>query len=433
MMKSYSFFIFVSLLFSARLSTAQTKDQIKAADFIIRNVSIVSMVDPEIIPDQMVLIQDGRIAFIGKGQELKKLKTNAKIIDGKGKYLMPGLADMHCHFPEKKEIKNYFLLSLMNGVTTLRSMRGESDHLNYAKQADLLQPNLYLSGPPVFSKMVITEKFADSLVSATKKAGYDFIKVLSIKDSASFENLMTHAKKQNLPVSGHNLGNIKPERLLSSGYNSIEHLGGQVTLADKGAAYFQNIINLTKQNQVYHCPTLDWYQIAFYQLPEAEMLKRAGMEFIPDTTKATWRKLIAEDIKQNGEAVITKQKENYKITQARQLKILKQFADENVPLLVGLDGGGPYSVQGFGMIEEMRLFKKAGLSNFQILQAATLNAAKYLKQEKQWGTVETGKDANLILLSENPLANIEAISKVEGVFINKEYLEAKALKAQLTK
>src|SRR5688572_20486816 len=433
MMKSYSFFVFVSLLFSARLSTAQTKDQIKAADFIIRNVSIVSMVDLEITPDQMVLIQDGRIAFIGKGQELKKLKTNAKIIDGKGKYLMPGLADMHCHFPEKKEIKDYFLLSLTNGVTTLRSMRGEPDHLTYAKQTDLLQPNLYLSGPPVFSKMVITEKFADSLVSATKKAEFDFIKVLSIKDSASFKNLMTHAKKQNLPVCGHNLGNIKPERLLSSGYNSIEHLGGQVTLADKGAAYFQNIINLTKQNQVYHCPTLDWYQIAFYQLPEAEMLKRAGMEFIPDTTKARWRKLVAEDIKQTGEAVITKQKENYKITQARQLKILKQFADNNVPLLVGLDGGGPYSVQGFGMVEEMRLFKKAGLTNFQILQAATINAARYLKQDAKWGNMEVGKDANLILLSENPLANIEAISKVEGVFLNKEYLEAKALKAQLTK
>jgi hypothetical protein len=421
------------LVLSFKESLAQTKDQLKEADFIIRNVSVLTMKSPELIGDQIVCIKNGAISFIGKDQGAKKIKTNAKVINGNGKYLMPGLADMHCHFPEQKEIKNYFLLSLMGGVTTVRSMRGEADHLTYAKDKNLFHPNLYLSGPPVSREMVITNKFADSLVSATKKAAYDFIKVLSIKDSASFETLMSHAKKQNLPVCGHFLGNVRPETLLKSGYNSIEHLGGQVAAFDKGQAYFKNIISLTKQNQVYHCPTLDWYQIAFHQLPESELKKRVGIDYFPDTTKQNWSILLANDIKQMGEGEFAKQKENYRNTQAKQFKILKQFADENVPLLVGVDAGGPYSVQGFGMVEEMKLFRKAGLTNYQILQAATINAAKYLHQEKQWGIVEAGNDANLILLTENPLTSLETFNKIEGVFLNKEYYEVKKLEAMLDK
>jgi len=404
---------------------AQTSEQISQADIIISDINVLSMLRPEVQEHQMVCISKGKITFVGTDNSTKELKTNAKIISGKGQYLIPGMADMHCHFPEKKEIKKYFTLNLMAGVTTLRSMQGNSEHLNY-RNSDSLHPNLYLSAPPVFAKTNITNEVGDSLMKKYKADGFDFVKVMSIKDTVSFASLMSSAKKYNMPVCGHMPKNISLDYILQSGYNSIEHLGGQVSAYDKGVDNFQRILSLTKKNGVYHCPTLDWYQIAYSQVPEQDLKKRIGLEYIPDSVKQKWSKQMADDAKETN-AEIIKQKADYKLTQEKQFKILKLIADNNVGLLIGLDAGGLYSVPGFDMIEEMKLYKKAGLSNYQILQAATINAAKYLKQDKEWGTVETGKDANLILLSENPLINIEAITKIEGVFLNAKYFIPKEL------
>src|SRR5687768_17045685 len=103
-------YLLITFLLMFRLACyAQTKHQIRNAEFIVRNVNVISMTNPEILPGQMVGIKDCTIVFIENDQNVKKLKTKAKVIDGKDKYLMPGMADMHCHFPEKKEIKNYFL------------------------------------------------------------------------------------------------------------------------------------------------------------------------------------------------------------------------------------------------------------------------------------------------------------------------------------
>src|ERR1035437_6453994 len=110
---------------------AQTTEQISKADIIIRDVNVLSMSQPEAQEHQIICISRGKITFIGSDNSAKELKTNAKIITGKGQYVMPGMADMHCHFPEKKEIKKYFVLNLMAGVTTLRSMQGNYDHLNF--------------------------------------------------------------------------------------------------------------------------------------------------------------------------------------------------------------------------------------------------------------------------------------------------------------
>jgi imidazolonepropionase-like amidohydrolase len=410
---------------------AQTPEQIINADVIIRDIGVVTMIQPSAQEHQMVCISKGIITFIGKDAAAKELKTNAKVINGTGKYIMPGMADMHCHLPEKKEIKNYFTLNIMSGVTTLRSMQGNNEHLEYRKMTDAPVPNLYLSAPPVLTKKIISNSVADSMIGKYKAEGFDFVKILYVNDSASFAAIMLNAKKYNMPVCGHLPKCVSLEYVLQSGYNSIEHMGGIASAYDKGMEYYQSTLTLTKKNNVYHCPTMDWYQIAYHELSEDEMKKRFGMELIEDSVKQKWSKSIADDIKKAGEEKIAKDKAEYKITQEKQLKALKLIADNNVGLLIGLDAGGLYEVPGFEMIEEMKIYKRAGLSNYQILQAATINAARYLKQDGKWGSVETNKDANLILLSANPLIDIEAITKVEGIFLNGKYYLPKDLKKNL--
>jgi Amidohydrolase family len=399
-------------------SFGQSKGEINQAEYVFRHVNVLPISTETTLKNQIVGVQNGKIIFIGNDNLPDKLKTKAQIIQGKGKYLMPGMADMHCHFPEKKEIKNYFLMNLLAGVTHLRSMRGELEHLGYKKSFDSPHPHLQLSTKGLTKDITLTEKSADSLVKISKEQGFDLVKVLSIKDSSSFFNLMVASRKYNLPVAGHYLNNVRGRHFLKSGYESIEHLGGLVEFQKMGDSTFNSMADLAKRNNVYHCPTLDWYQIAYFLLPEEIMKKRAGMDYVADSVKIKWAKTLQEDTQKMGEADVKKYHDYYENLQKKHFEVLKKINEKGINIIAGVDASEIYSVPGFAIIEEMRLYSKAGLSNYDILKTATINPAKYAKNESIFGTLEKGKNADLILLEGNPLENLEAVSKVNGVFIN---------------
>ncbi len=424
--KLLTLFLILSFLTN---SFGQSKSEISQAEYVFRHVNVLPISSETTLKNQIVGIQNGKITFISNDNFPEKLKTKAQIIQGKDKYLMPGMADMHCHFPEKKEIKNYFLMNLLAGVTHLRSMRGELKHLGYRNPSDYPKPYLQLSTKGLTKDLTLTEKSADSLVKISKEQGFDLVKVLSIKDSASFFNLMTASKKYQLPVAGHYLNNVRGRYFLKSGYETIEHLGGLVEFQKLGDSTFNAMADLAKRNNIYHCPTLDWYQIAYFLLPEETMKKRAGMEYVADSVKMKWAKTLQEDTQKMGEADVKKYHDYYENLQKKHFEVLKKINDKGINIIAGVDASEIYSVPGFAIIEEMKLYRNAGLSNYDILKTATINPAKYAKNEASFGTLEKGKTADLILLEGNPLENIEAISKVNGVFVNQKfYLKEEVLK-----
>jgi Amidohydrolase family len=419
----------ILLLSSLTNSFGQSKSEISQAEYVFRHVNVLPISSETTLKNQIVGIQNGKIIFISNDNFTSTLKTKAQIIQGKDKYLMPGMADMHCHFPEKKEIKNYFLMNLLAGVTHLRSMRGDLEHLGYRNQSDYPKPYLQLTTQAIGKSMNITEERADSLVKNSKDKGFDLVKVLSIKDSASFSNLMTASKKYQLPVAGHYLSNIRRQDFIKSGYQTIEHLGGLVEFQKMGDSTFNSIADLTKKNNVYHCPTLDWYQIAYFLLPEETMKKRAGMEYVADSVKTKWAKTLHEDTQKMGEADVKKYHDYYEGLQKKHFEVLKKINDKGINIIAGVDASEIYSVPGFAILEEMKLYSQAGLSNYDILKTATINPAKYAKNEASFGTIEKGKNADLILLEGNPLENLESVSKVNGVFVNQKfYLKEEILK-----
>jgi hypothetical protein len=430
--KTQNLFYIITTCFIAMIDTvnAQTDEQITGASYIFRHVNLVTMKDDHLLKDQIVIIKGDIISFIGKDNFPKKIRTKATVTDGSNKYLMPALADMHCHFPEGNEIKKYLLLNFTAGVTTLRSMKGQEDNLSkYTEGMTFPVPDLYRSGL-VYKKMNLTIHNIDSLVASYKNQGFDFIKVFSLQDTSLFQPLMNSAKHHNLPVCGHYLKNVGMKKLLTSGYSSIEHLDGQQEALDQGEEYFNEIISLSKKHNVYHCPTLDWYQHAYSSLTPEELKQRRGLEYIPDSTKQTWDKDI-NDTQKGDPKYIKHFKSNYQKLQEKQFKILKSLADAGVNILTGVDAGGQYSVPGFSIIEEMRLLNQAGLSNYQVLQTATISAARYLNQDKNSGTLEAGKRASLIVLSENPLEKLDAIQTIEAVMHKSKYYSTEDLKTQL--
>ena len=428
-MRFFILFLAVSMF---RANIAQTVSVGPRTNYIIRNVNIIPITKDTIIKNQMVVITGNKITLITDDND-KAFKPVERytFIDAKDKYLMPGMADMHAHFPEYNELKKYFTLNLLAGVTTMRSMRGDENHLNIKKDKNLPQLNLHISSPPITKSLSIDKRTADSIVNVSKENGFVFLKVLSIKDSLSFVNLAASCKTHGFSFCGHGLPNISMPLLLKSGYNSIEHLTGYAENLKKGEAYVEKLIKLTAKNKVYNCATEDYFEIGYNMQSVNDLKKRNGLQYIADTTIAKWDKEITEDQTKIGETKLKEQRDYYTKARATKNKILVSLIKNGAPLLIGPDAGGTYAVPGFAIQEEMKHHANAGLSIYQVLCAATINAAKYMKQESRWGTISAGKEANLILLNANPLADLNNLYTVEGVFLNSEYKTVKELEAEL--
>jgi hypothetical protein len=424
-------FLFLLILTIPKIYS-QTNTEQQSYNYILRNVNVIPINHDTVLKNQIVVITGDKITLITNDNDKGFVQNDRfTIIDCKDKYLMPGIADMHAHFPEYSELKRYFTLNLLAGVTTIRSMRGDEKHLQIKNGENLPKLNLILSSPPTTKDLDIDKRIADSVVSTSKANGFQFLKVLSIKDSLSFVNLAAACKKNNFPFCGHGLTNISMPLLLTSGYQSIEHLTGYAENLKKGEDYVNKLIKLTAKNKVYNCATEDYFELGYNMQPITELKKRHGLKYIADSTIAKWDKELSEDRSKIGDLKLKQQQDNYTKYRNAKYKIIVKLIQTNADLLIGADAGSAYSVPGFAMQEEMKHHANAGLTNYQVLCAATLNAAKYMRQEDKWGTVEMNKTANLILLNANPLEDLNNLNSVEGIFLNSQFKTTKELEESL--
>src|SRR5690606_3683302 len=400
--------------------------QAQDADYIFKNVNIVSMTNDKVIEKQNVVIKNGKIIEISD----KTKHTSKNIIDAKGKYIMPTMADAHVHIPESdEEIEKVMKLNLINGVTKLRSMRGSWNDLerkNKYNSKESYYPKMYLSPPPIHRSHEFSVKELEDYIKASKDYGFDFVKILSIKNPALLKQMDSLCKKYNVNIGGHYPDNPKgirfsDETVFSTNYNSIEHLGGLVGEPES----YENRIKNIKQNNIFICPTMQWYAIGYGQYGIDEMLNQKGMEYIPTDIKTEWAEKSQLYRDKLGKEGFEEERIKYASEMQERFNVTKRLNDEGVKLLLSPDSSSKFIVSGFGMLEEMKLYRKAGLSNFDILRSATTNFA--LLFNENYGTIETGKDADFILLSQNPLNDLKALENVEAVFYNNHYLDQKQL------
>src|SRR5690554_5384900 len=394
--------------------------------YIFNNVNIITMKDDQVLTNKTVVVQNGKIIEITG-------KTNYKsenIIDGKGKFLLPTMADAHVHFPENdEELEKVMKLNLINGVTKLRSMRGDwNDILRKQKYnaETSYYPKLYLSPPPIYRSYEMSVADLEQYVKASKDYGFDFIKILSIKSPDLLKQMDSICKKYEMKIGGHYPDNPKGVRfsdevVFSTNYNSIEHLGGLVGEPES----YENRIKHIKQNNIFICPTMQWYAIGYGQYGIDEMLNQRGMQYIPTDIKTDWAEKSKIYRSKLGKDGFEQEKAEYALEMQERFNVVKRLNDEGVKLLLSPDASSKFIVPGFGMLEEMKLYQKAGLSNFDILRSATTNFA--LLFNENYGTIETGKDADFMLLSHNPLQDLKALENVNAVFYNNKYLDQKQL------
>ena len=407
-------------------------------DLIIKHINIISMTSPKVMKKKSVLMKNGLIVKIVPFRKLKKI-SGVKIIDGKGKYLMPGLADMHVHLPEKEEVDQLLEMSLAAGITTLRVMNNstysQTDLLtDLANDEKRIVPNLHCSYLVKRDLKKASVPYFDSLINDMKSSGLEFIKLYSLANEEVYDELMTSAKKNNMIVCGHypyykkneKWQSVGIEKVLQSGLRSIEHVGGYTAIRDEKK--LQDAIRLTKKQGVYNCPTIDWAVMAFdIQYPEA-VKNRLTYRTLPQKITSSWEQEYAIYIKKaGGEKKIIENRAKRLPTYEKKKKVLKLLYKNDCLLLVGSDGERAYQAPGFNLWEEMKNWSDLGIDNYTILKSATINAASFFKQADTWGTIEEGKQADLIILDKNPLVDIENISTIESTIAHGRLFDCRTI------
>ncbi len=439
MSKQVAFFI---LLYSCILSAR--------AQYYFTHINIVDVEKGKIIRDQTVCIDGNHIKSISS-----RVVENAKdkIYDCTGKYLMPGLWDMHIHDADDSSTRfEYIPLFIANGVTGVRDMWGSADMLklkNDIEAGRFIGPRMIVGSPIIEGELSFfrstlkakSETQGRHLVDSLADAGYDFIKIYSLVRKPVYLAIADECKKKNIPLEGHLPVEIGFEEALYAGQKSFEHnfninryLIGKEPENLKWAHHYLDTVQSVKDGQFMICTEPSEISEKDFHLSEAVLAKmiRDRVAVVPTLTLAQGRSIKADVMakRTKGLEYLTSDFVNYWMKQSPVFPeefiknvgaAAKFLMNKGVLILAGTDVNNPFCVPGFGLQQELINLHDAGLSNLQVLQAATINSAKFLYKEKEMGTVTAGKLADLLVIDDNPLAEISNTQKIEAVVVNGKY------------
>ena len=398
-----------------------TKPEYLASNLVIKNVAVINMVTNNAIKNQDVVIKSGKFISIANAQDQDY--KNMAVIDGSGKYIMPSLTDAHVHLPkDERDLERFFILNLINGVTKVRSMRGDWKHLEWRKKYNTgtsIYPKLYLSAPAISRRDDFSSEELQVFIENARD--FDFVKILSIKNETLFKALDGLCEVNDIEIGGHFPSNLTDAQIFKSSYTSFEHLGGLTGQSE----FIKNRLQEIKKKNIFICPTLSWYSVGSGRYSYEELRNQPGMRYVSKEVVNSWiektkqyrDKLGAKAYKEEVKIELEKLDEKY--------LIIKKLNELGVKMLFSPDSSSKYMVAGFGVSGEMELLKNAELSNFEILKMATVNFSNFFKED--YGTIEEGKDADFIILNNNPLENLKTLETIEGVFFNENYLSKDAL------
>jgi imidazolonepropionase-like amidohydrolase len=431
---------------------------------VFRNVTVIDIRSGVRQPMMTVAIVGNRISAIGKKLKIPK---NAVIVDGNGKFLIPGLWDMHVHVfnnsyqPGTDNHKLYFPLLLANGVTGVRDLWTDEEDLKLVAKwnADaaaglMLAPRIapgsdIVDGVPMHMPNmagVATPDEARQKVRELKASGAGFIKVYwRLKPDVYFA-IADESKKLGIPFAGHVPFAVSAFDASEAGQESIEHLTGLLETCSSKEEELRKATDLTPpqiteqlwqthdeakcrelfrrfaKNKTWQIPNMVLHRMLAFRREE-NFRSDVRLKYAPAHEVEEWIKPPTQP--QVFTLGVRKQR------LAKLIKTVGIMHGMEVSILAGTDLGNPLIFAGFSLHDELELLVQAGLTPIQSLRTATLNPAKYLGMEKELGTIEPRKLADLVLLDADPLADISNTKKISAVVVNGRLLDRKVLDKML--
>ena len=415
------------------------------------NVSVVPMDSNRVLERQTVIVRGQRVAELGPAFRVE-VPEGARRIEGRGRYLMPGLAEMHAHLPGQQAgedaARYVFLLYLANGVTTVRGMLGQPWHLDLRRRVasgELLGPRIYAAGPAFSGNTVTSVEQAERLVAEQKQAGYDHLKVHSGLAREVYDAIAAKASQLGIPFAGHVSVHVGLQRALEAGQASIEHLDSYLQALEADDSPIRNADAQTRQQQlvrylderkirtvaeatrkarVWNAPTLFlWQTFLSAETPE-QLAQRFEVRYALPQWRSAW-----ERQRQSMLRNLAPEEDRRRIVQVRN-QLVRALRDTGAKLLLASDSPQLYNVPGFSLHREMAAMVAAGLSPYQVLEAGTRNPAEFLKSA-DFGTIAVGKEADLILLEADPLRDVGNVASRAGVMVRGRWFTQSELNQQV--
>ncbi|WP_187345149.1 amidohydrolase family protein [Cystobacter ferrugineus] len=441
------------------------------ADYALTHVTVIDAAGTPPQSDMTLLIKGERIVALHKSDDVE-LPEGLKTVDLQGKYLMPGLTDMHVHAQELEQV--FPLLHVVNGVTTLRDMDGSPFLLEWRRRIEegrMLGPRMILGSTiidgtpslwqnsPVPHVSVRNEAEGREAVRQARAQGYDFIKVYSRLSREAYFGIADEARLQQMPFAGHCPDLVTTAEASAAGQASFEHLYGVMYATSSEEAELRERVGeitlrpdtLTGYNTWFQqTHAVEWDAARTYssakglqlfnqlarngsaQVPTLilhDVLDRsmdldmddARLKYLPASVVAGWRWQLAEIYLQGRSAEESEQRRDLF---NRRLALVGQMHRAGVRVLAGTDSTTPWVFPGFSLHDELALLVQAGLTPLQAIQSATLEPARYLGMQDSLGTVEQGKVADLMVLDANPLDDIRNTTRIHSVVVRGRFISA---------
>ncbi|MGA2135681.1 MAG: amidohydrolase family protein [Bryobacteraceae bacterium] len=448
---------------------------------VITRVTVIDATGRGPAPNMTVTVDGDRIVAVGPWKKMP-IPKNAVVVDGAGKFLIPGLWDMHAHGAADEHAAWTHLLFLGNGVVGVRDMFGPPDaHAWRTARVSKEDPSpaIYLGSPLVdgpnprwpHSIVVTSEAQGREVVEQQQQRGADFIKVYDNLSRGAYFAIADEAKKRGIPFEGHVPKSVTAAEVSAAGQKSIEHLTGVALGCTKEELTIS--AELQRQEALFHAPNATMSQkmdsgkrmtALYLRVVETYDDAQAQSLFTGFVKNGTWqcptltllRAYVGDPLPANDPRVTYLSKElraefdagfyQHFPAEARAwtVSLRKKEFDESmkivglmyrmgVPMLAGTDALNPHCFPGFSIHDELALLVDAGLPPLAALQAATRNAAQFMGQLDRRGTIEPGKIADLVLLDKDPLADIHNTRTIQAVVLNGKLFPRAALDGMLTK
>lgn len=421
-------------------------------------VTVIPMDRERTIGNQTVVVRGGRIVALGP-TATTSVPAGATRVDGRGKFLIPGLGEMHAHIPTPQVEAQFggdgaytasvLLLFVANGVTTIRGMLGHASHLalrERVRSGELIGPTIYTSGPSFNGNSAPDPQTARRMVLEQRAAGYDFLKIHPGLSRETFDTLARVADSVGIRFAGHVPAAVGLERALEARYASIDHVDGFVEYltgwrpgAATPAGFFgfnvsdqadeaklPAIARRTREAGVWIVPTQDLMDGFVSAEDAAAMGRRPEMRYLPRPLVEQW-----VHAKREAQAQPTYDAERARRFIALRGRIIKALHDAGVGIVLGSDAPQVMNVPGFSVHRELAVLVAAGLTPYQALETGTRNVAVYFGTLDRSGTVTTGKVADLVLLDANPLTDIANTTRIAGVMARGKWMPRAVLDSLL--